>query len=55
MGVGDSCLRMLERGDDTGLGTRAEYMELFDKMVVETRKGVTISADLHVVVGRKAG
>lgn len=35
------------------LGPREQYREAFNKAVVETRKGVSISMDMAVVVGRK--
>lgn len=47
---------MIARDGGTGpMGTKEDFLELFDGVVGETEKGVALAIDILVVVGRKGG
>ena len=51
MGLEDSCNQFSARERNSELG---QWRELFRTAVMETEKGVSLTADMIVVVGRKA-
>ena len=53
MGLEDSCDLFSARDKASELGTKPQWRELFHKAVMETKKGVSFTADMIVVVGRK--
>ena len=53
MGLEDSCDLFSARDKASELGAKPQWRELFQKAVMETKKGVSFTADLSVVVGQK--
>ena len=53
MGLEDSCDLFSARDQNSELGAKPQWRELFQKTVMETKKGVSFTADMIVVVGRK--
>ena len=53
MGVENISETFTVRDRDSQLGAKRQWRQLFEKMVMETRQGASISADLLVVVGQK--
>ena len=53
MGLEDACLMFSAREKTSELGSKSQWRELFEKAVMETKNGASITADLIVVVGRK--
>ena len=53
MGLEDACLVFSAREKTSELGSKSQWRELFEKAVMETKNGASITADLIVVVGRK--
>ena len=54
MGLEDSCDVFTAREKTSELGAKLQWRELFQKVVMETEKGVSLTADMVVIVGRKA-
>ncbi len=55
MGLEDQCILFSAREKTSELGTKAQWRELFGKVVVETMEGVSFEGDLIVVGGGKMG
>ena len=41
------------RAETSELGAKSQWRELFEKMVMETKKGASIAGDFVVVIGQK--
>ena len=54
MGLEDACLMFSAREKTSELGSKSQWQDLFVKAVMETKNGASITADLIVVLGRKA-
>ena len=53
MGLEDSCDLFSARDQNSELGAKPQWRELFHEAVMETKKGVSFTADMIVVVGQK--
>ena len=53
MGLEDSCDLFSARDKASELGAKPQWRELFQKAVMETKKGVSFTADMVVVLGQK--
>ena len=53
MGLENTCDMFTLRERNSELGAKSQWRELFEKMVMETKKGASITADLIVVIGQK--
>lgn len=54
MGLEDSCDLFSARDKASELGAKPQWRELFQKAVMETKEGVSFTADMVVVLGQKA-
>ena len=55
MDIEEAYLMFSAREQTSKLGSPLRWRELFEKTVTETKNGASITADMIVVVGRRAG